>query len=562
MRRQPLLAVSFSSRGRCVPPLRPLVRARVRVGLLSAILCALTGTLASASAAEAEAGFEAALGNAVSFTTQSVAPAVDSEGASGVTPFAATLEAQVNPQNQTTTSCKIEYGPTAAYGSEVACEPESLGGFGDQQVFHNIEGLEPATTYHFRVVVANATGSTEGADSEFTTLTLEQPIVDSESVPGITTTDAVLEAQVNPNYQETSFKFEYAASEDLTGATTVEGSGPLPAVFGDQPASVDLGGALAPGTTYFYRVVATNGTGTTEGPVQSFTTIGPPIAVAGSPVNVTRSSVQLQGASVDPFGEEVTWYYRYIDQAGYEKGLGENPADPYAHGASSLPLGHLPAEYGPQPLATVTLQELHPATTYHYTLVATGGAGTVKTPDQTFTTGAPTPPVVTTGPASNVTHTEALVSGSVDPDGLDSTWELQLASEPGVFGIVATGSVPASAGARSPSFQLSFLAPGVTYRYRFTATNQDGTVYGGEGTFTTEGFPAPAGLALAPGPVPFTPLAALTGGEGIGSRSHALTNAQKLKKALRTCHKKRGQARKLCERQARHRYAPKRKAHK
>jgi hypothetical protein len=503
-----------------------------------------------------EAGFEAALGNPQSFTTAALAPAVDSESASSLTPFAATLEGFVNPENQTTSSCKIEWGTTTAYGNEVACEPESLGGFGDQQVIHRIEGLEPATTYHFRVVVANATGSTEGADSEFTTLTLEKPIVDSESVSSITTEGATLEAQVNPNYQETSFQFEYSTSQAAVEnheGTAVPGEFSLPPVFGDQPASVPVSG-LQPGTTYFYRVLATNETGTREGTIQPFTTVGPPIVVTGTAQNVTRSTAELAGGTVDPVGEPVTWYYRYIDQAGYEKGLAENPADPYAHGASSIPIGHLPAEYGPKPLPAVTLTELKPGTTYHFALVATGQAGTTLGHDATFTTGAPTPPAVSTGAASNVTHSEALVSGTVDPDGLDTTWQLQLGSEPGAFNTVATGSAPANAGARGLSVQLSFLAAGVTYHYRFVATNPDGTVYGGEGTFTTQGFAAPEGLAPTPGLVPFTPVAALPSETPSHGHSHPLSRTQKLAKALRACHKKHGHARKRCERQARHRY--------
>jgi hypothetical protein len=504
-----------------------------------------------------EAGFEAALGNPVSFTTAALAPAVDSESASSVTPFAATLEGFVNPENQTTTACKIEWGTTTAYGNEAACEPESLGGFGDQQVIHRIEGLEPATTYHFRVVVANATGSTEGADSELTTLALEKPIVDSESTSGITTEGVTLEAQVNPNYQETTFAFEYSRNEDLSEATVVpppEGTEPFPAGFEDHLATVTLTG-LKTGATYYYRVVVTNGSGTTQGAVQSFIVIGKPFVDGnGTATAVTRASAKFEGGEINPHGAETTWYYRYVDAAEYEEGQ----EDPYVHGASSLPLGHLPATQGDLPVPPVSISELKPGTVYHYALVAENEAGRRHGEDQTFTTAAPTPPAVSTGAAATITHSEALVSGTVDPDGLDTTWQLQLASKPGAFNTVATGSAPANAGARSLSVQLSFLAPGVTYHYRFVASNADGTVYGGEGTFTTQGFAAPEGLAPTPGLVPFTPVAAPPSETPSYGHSHPLTPKQKLAKALRACHKKHGHARKRCERQARRRYG---KAH-
>jgi hypothetical protein len=47
------------------------------------------------------------------------------------------------------------------------------------------------------------------------------------------------------DYQETKYSFQYATDEALTGATTVPG-GILPAGFGDQAASVNLGSSLAP----------------------------------------------------------------------------------------------------------------------------------------------------------------------------------------------------------------------------------------------------------------------------------------------------------------------------
>ena len=47
--------------------------------------------------------------------------------ASGVGPFGATLEAQVNPEEQETTCVRFEYGTSTAYGSSVPCVNGSLG---------------------------------------------------------------------------------------------------------------------------------------------------------------------------------------------------------------------------------------------------------------------------------------------------------------------------------------------------------------------------------------------------------------------------------------------------
>jgi hypothetical protein len=507
--------------------------------------------------------FESIPGPVVTFETESLAPAVDAESASSITPFAATLEAQVNPQNEPTTSCKIEWGTASASENEAACEPEALEGFGDQTVSHRLEGLEPATGYKFKVIVANATGTGE-AEGEFTTSPLEAPIVDSESVSAVTTNQARLEAQVNPNYQEATYVFEYATNEAMTGATVVEppeGTEPFPAGFEDHAASVLLKPTLSPGTRYFFRVAATNATGTMQGPVQSFITVGAPtVEETGIAAQVGRASVRLEGGEVDPVGAETTWYYRYVDETGYAQGLAEDPQEPYVHGASSLPLGHLAAAQGAQALPSVSIGELKPATTYHFALVAENEAGRTIGEDETFTTGAPTPPLASTGPASGVGQTTATIGGTVDSGGLATTWLLQLSSEAGLWSTVASGTLSESAEPTALTLGLSFLAPGTTYRYRLVAANADGEANGGEQTFTTASLPAPPGLAPAPGPVPFTPLAVLEKQEPHGSSGAApphLTRKQKLAKALKKCRKRHARKRMSCERAARKRFGKK-----
>jgi hypothetical protein len=47
-----------------------------------------------------------------------------------VTPYAARMEALVNPNNQETT-CEIEYGRTISYGNRLPCEGGPFGGFNE-----------------------------------------------------------------------------------------------------------------------------------------------------------------------------------------------------------------------------------------------------------------------------------------------------------------------------------------------------------------------------------------------------------------------------------------------
>ena len=96
-----------------------------------------------------------------------VAPTVATQAATGVTIQAATLRGTVNPRSLATTYF-FQYGPTAAYGAQTA--PASLAaGAAAVRVTGAAGALVPATTYHFRLVATNATGTSVTADRTFRT---------------------------------------------------------------------------------------------------------------------------------------------------------------------------------------------------------------------------------------------------------------------------------------------------------------------------------------------------------------------------------------------------------
>src|SRR5205814_5726656 len=67
-------------------------------------------------------------------------------------------------------------------------------------------------------------------------------------------------------------------------------------------------------------------------------------------------------------------------------------------------------------------------TTYHYRLVATNSVGTTASADMTLTT-LPTPPpqtpTVTSGNATSVTASNATITGTVNPNGLATSYYFQ-----------------------------------------------------------------------------------------------------------------------------------------
>jgi hypothetical protein len=104
-------------------------------------------------------------------------PDVTIGAASVITETGATLNGTVNP-NGLPTTYHFEYGTTTAYGSRAPVPDADAGsGIAPQAVSAAISGLTPGTTYHFRLVARNASGTTTstdltvGSDQTFTTKT-------------------------------------------------------------------------------------------------------------------------------------------------------------------------------------------------------------------------------------------------------------------------------------------------------------------------------------------------------------------------------------------------------
>jgi hypothetical protein len=97
-------------------------------------------------------------------------PAVTSEGASGIQATQATLTAAINP-NGPDAHYYFEYGTTTAYGQTTPAPPGNDLGYGESPLPATAlaSGLQPGTTYHYRVVASSWAGTSYGADSTLRT---------------------------------------------------------------------------------------------------------------------------------------------------------------------------------------------------------------------------------------------------------------------------------------------------------------------------------------------------------------------------------------------------------
>jgi DNA-binding beta-propeller fold protein YncE len=237
-----------------------------------------------------------------------------------------------------------------------------------------LSGLQANTIYHYRLVGVDSFGTTHGEDESL--LTPGPPAISAESAEVKSTekagqTTAKLLASVNPDGRETTYTFEYGETKSYGTSVPTP-----PGVVGSGVLEAELTG-LKIGTTYHYRVVASNEYGTVDGPDQTFTTT-PAILVEGSVADLTATSATLS-AQINPLGSDTHYYFQY--------------------GTASCATGPASCVSVPPPPGTdigggegllgvsAHLQNLTPATTYHFRIVAANALGeTVETPDQTFTT--------------------------------------------------------------------------------------------------------------------------------------------------------------------------------
>lgn len=212
-----------------------------------------------------------------------VGPQAVTGAASSIGQTAATLKGTVNPGGVGVSDCHFEYGTTSSYGATVPCAQTAGSGNSPVAESANVSGLSPGTTYHFRLVGATMFATSRGADQTFTTLAPVapgEPLVTTGLASAIARTTATLNGTVNPQGSATRYHFEYGTSTAY--GTTV----PMPdAAVGSDSATHAVAqpvAGLAPGTTYHFRIVATNSAGTTAGADQTFTTL-PPNPLVGRP---------------------------------------------------------------------------------------------------------------------------------------------------------------------------------------------------------------------------------------------------------------------------------------
>jgi len=302
------------------------------------------------------------LGTDMTFTTSLAAPTVATLPASGISFTNATLNGTVNP-NGAAASAYFQYGLTTSYGSYTATN--TLAATNVPLSLPNvISNLTPGATYHFQLVASNSLGTTFGAD--LTVTASAQPAVTTSPATGITATNATLNGTVNPNWAATTAYFQYGLT---TGYGSYSATNTLAATNVALSVS-NLTGSLNPGTTYHFRLVASNNVGTSLGNDLTFTSSpGAPTVTTLSATGVTSAHAALKG-TVNPNGAAASAFFQYGLTTNYGSYSATN-----ALAATNVALS-----------VSNLISSFTPSTTYHFQLVAGNIVGANAGADMQFTT--------------------------------------------------------------------------------------------------------------------------------------------------------------------------------
>jgi hypothetical protein len=342
---------------------------------------------------------------------------------------------------------------------------------------------------------------------------------------------------LNPHGKATTgYYFAYNEGTSCTGGLRTEPGAPVEGEAVQVSSEVT---GLEPSTEYTYCVVATNSAGeeTSGQPVSQITRSMAPTIYTESVSGVGPTGAVLQ-AQINP--------HKSAASTSFELSL-----SPSLEEAETVPGEDIPAVLEARAVYA-SLVDLTPNTTYYYRAAAHNAGGGTLGYTESFTTTA-LAPQVTTGPVEGVGQSTATLTGQIDPLNASASYWFQYGTSEAYGSNAPITDAGAAMSLKPAATALGGLTPGTTYHFRLVASNAGGTAYGADQAFTT----APATPFLGQGPTTAPITGTETGSPEVAIGPRALTNAQKLARALRACGKKPKRQRASCRKRAAGRYGAK-----
>lgn len=329
--------------------------------------------------------------------------------------------------------------------------------------------LSPNTQYYVRAYATNSKGTSYGNEMVFMTLIdTDLPLVTTSAVKEITQTSAIVEAEVvlDGGAEVTARGICWSTSQNPTidNEHSSEGTG-----LGAYQSQLT---ELTPNTTYYVRAYAANDKGTSYGEEMSFTTLANtelPSVTTTMATEITETSAISGGAVTDDGGTEVV-------ARGICWSTSQNPTIDNEYTSDGAGMGDYQS----------VMTDLMPNTMYFVRAYATNSEGTAYGEEISFTTlSAAELPAVATTAVTEITQTSAVGGGDVTDDG-----GAEVTARGVCWSISPNPTLDdeyTSDGGGLGDYQsvMDNLIPNTTYYVRAYATNNVGTAYGDELSFTT-----------------------------------------------------------------------------
>jgi len=341
----------------------------------------------------------------------------------------------------------------------------------------NLLNLTANTTYYVRAYANNSAGTGYGNEISFTTLKdIVKPTVKTNEVSSVVQDAAICGGVVidDGGAEVTARGVCWSTSQNPTinGSHTDDGTGE-----GDFTSTIT---GLTAGTTYYVRAYATNEKGTSYGEEKSFMTS----IYMDLPKLTTKEIEDITETSATSGGEVVSDGGAPVIARGICWSTSQNPTIDDNDGMTTDGNG--------TGTFTSDLVNLTANTTYYVRAYATNVMGTAYGEQRSFTTEEEeaelTPPTVITSEVIDITETTAVSGGNVTDDGGATVtargicWSIsQNPTLDDNDGMTTDGN-----GTGTFTSNLTNLKERTTYYVRAYATNEKGTSYGDEISFTTE----------------------------------------------------------------------------
>ena len=411
----------------------------------------------------------------MSFTTPVALPVLNTSSATNITVTGATLGGSIiNAGTPAYYERGVVYATTP--DQTIANQKTIIDGTGTGDFSKNIGSLTPNTTYYVRAYATNTDGTAYGAQVSFTTLN-GLPVLTTLNATGTTPNSATLGGNITnvgtPAYTERGVVFattEKPTVENCLKKIQISGSG-----TGN---FTEIVTGLTPNTTYYVQAYAINTDDTAYGGQISFTTLeGLPVLTTLNATAPTSNSATL-GGNITNVGTPA------YTERGVVFATTENPT-----------IGNCLKKIQISGSGTGNFTEnvtgLTDNTTYYVRAYAINTAGEAYGQQVSFTTG--TKLMLTTSAVTIYDATTATLGGNITNAGNPAYTErgvvyaLTEIPETAIPGTGNTKRVITGTGTGVFSYNVTGLTANTKYYVRAYATNTEGTVYGEQMSFTTEG---------------------------------------------------------------------------